>query len=438
MGIALRLRQYFYNRSLWMDEAMVALNLIHRSFGHLTDHLLDYHVTEPILWLFTGKVCYLLFGGRELALRLPEIVAGTVSVVLVLVLGKRLLSPAALCVAVGWFALSRPLIYYSSELKPYGSDPAVSALLWLTAFWTLAKPTRTRIAVLGLAGVLATWFSYPALFVLSGLGLTIVWWTLAEGGWRKLAPFIPALVAWAASFGSNYWFFLRPSSHDPLLLDSYGALRLSLWHWADVERPLEMIFALQQTPFTILLGVAVFAFCVGCAYYWRTNRLAFSLLLSPLLFSLLASSLHLYPAVGRFYNFFTPGLAICIAAGFYVLMRAGKTQRLPLGAALAVLLFLQPVLSARESLAHPLEGEEIRPVLAYVKAHQQPGDVWYVYWHTQIAYYYYAETYGLSGKTVLLSTSFDGLHRGVFAQDAAGLHGHRVWVIITPPGRPES
>lgn len=434
LGIAIRLEQYFYNRSLWMDEAMVGLNLIQRSFGQLTKTL-KFHQAAPLGWLFTSKLCHVLFGGRELALRLPEIAAGVLSVLLVLALGKRLLSSSALCVAVGLFALSRPLIYYSSELKPYGSDPAVAASLWLTAFWVLAKPTRSRIVVLALWGALSVWFSYPALFVLSGLGLTILWWSLAEGGWDKLSPFVPALLLWVVSFAANYWFFLHASSHDPLFLDTYPPLLLSLWHFADVEKPLEMIFALQQTPFTILLGVAVFAFCIGCACYWRRNRLALSLLLTPLLFAMLASTLHLYPAVGRFYNFFMPALVILIAAGAELLMRAGEAQRTHIGAVLVILLFLQPVLSAREVIAHPIQAQELRQVLEYVQSHQQPGDVWYVYWHTQLAYMYYAQVYGLRGKNVVVSTSFDGIHREVFDQDATRLHGRRVWVIISNPGR---
>jgi 4-amino-4-deoxy-L-arabinose transferase-like glycosyltransferase len=417
-----------------MDEAMVALNLIHRSFAGLTRPL-EFHVTEPMLWLFSGKLCYLLFGGRELSLRLPEILAAIISVVLVLMLGRRLLSAPALCIAVGWFALSRPLIYYASELKPYGSDPAVAALLWLVALWTLARPTWSRIAVLAVCGGFATWFSYPALFVLSGLGLTIVWSSLREGGWQRLARFIPALAVWVGSFAANYFAFLRSSSHDPMLLNNYGPLRLSLWHFADVEKPLEMIFALQQSPFTILLGVAVFAFCVGGVYYWRQNRVTFSLLLTPLFFGLLASSLHLYPAVGRFYNFFTPAVAILIAAGVEALMRHGTEHSAPVATVLVALLFVQPVFSAREIVAHPMQAQEVRPILAYVRAHQRPGDAWYVYWHTQIAYRYYAETYGLGSPNAVLSSSFDGVHRDIFNQDAERLRGRRVWVIIANPGK---
>ena len=432
LGIALRLEQYLYNRSLWMDEAMVGVNLVERSFRQLAQPLL-YHVTEPVLWLFASKLCNVLFGGRELALRLPEITAGAISVLIVLALGKRLLSPAGICVAVGWFALSRPLIYYSSELKPYGSDPAVAALLWLNALWTMRKPTPARMAMLALSGGVAVWFSYPALFVLSGLGLTILWSSIAGGGWRRLSPYVPAFLVWAVSFAANYWFFLRPSSHDPMLLVTYRALRLSLWHFSSLEALLEAIFALQQTPFTILLGVAVFAFLVGCLYYWKNNPVLLSLLLTPLLFALLASSLHLYPIVGRFYNFFTPALAILIAAGTEALLKQGREREIPIAAGLIVLLFLQPVLSARELAAHPIEAQEVRQVLNYVKHHQQPGDLWYVYWHTQIAYRYYAETYGLKGQDVVLSGFFDGVHRDVFQKDAARLHGRRVWMIVANP-----
>ena len=437
VGIAIRLEQYFYSRSLWMDEAMVALNLIHRSFGQLTDHLLDFHVTEPILWLFTGKLCYLLLGGRELALRLPEIAAGAISVVLVLALGKRLLSPPGVCIAVGWFALSIPLIYYSSELKPYGSDPAVAALLWLTALWVLSTPSRLRLAALAALGAVAVWFSYPALFVLSGVGLTILWCSLAEGGWRRLAPYVPVLLLWVLSFAVYYWFFLRASSHDSMLLNNYRPLRLTLWRFSEVEAPLEMIFAQQQTPFTILLGVAVFTFFLGCVKYWRQSRMLLSLLVTPLLFALLASSLHLYPAVGRFYNFFIPAIAVLIAAGSEVLMRQGQERRVPIATVLVVLLFLQPVLSAREVVAHPLEAEELRPVLVYVQNHQQRGDVWYIYSYAQIAYRYYAEVDGLSGNDVVLGNRFYLSRREVFAQDAARLRGRRVWVVIANPVRDE-
>ena len=39
LGIALRLRQYLLNRSLWADEASLAMNLVTRDFNGLTREL---------------------------------------------------------------------------------------------------------------------------------------------------------------------------------------------------------------------------------------------------------------------------------------------------------------------------------------------------------------------------------------------------------------
>src|SRR5690349_16225058 len=115
-GIAARLEQYLFNRSLWLDEALMVLNLLHRSFAQLMKPL-DYQLVAPLAWLFAEKLCILLFGPGELGLRLVAAAGGTLAMGLVAVLAWRLLAPRAALVAVALFALSPPLIYYSSELK---------------------------------------------------------------------------------------------------------------------------------------------------------------------------------------------------------------------------------------------------------------------------------------------------------------------------------
>src|SRR5438132_4168306 len=69
IGIALRVAQYAANRSLWVDEAWVALNLIERPLSGLTTHL-SFNQAAPIGFLLVERIVAKLLGFSEYALRL--------------------------------------------------------------------------------------------------------------------------------------------------------------------------------------------------------------------------------------------------------------------------------------------------------------------------------------------------------------------------------
>ncbi|HEX5807263.1 MAG TPA: hypothetical protein VFY25_01250 [Anaerolineales bacterium] len=69
LGAVLRLRQYLTGRSLWADEAMLALNIVSRGFGGMFQPL-DYDQGAPIGFLLVEKLFTSVFGRHELALRL--------------------------------------------------------------------------------------------------------------------------------------------------------------------------------------------------------------------------------------------------------------------------------------------------------------------------------------------------------------------------------
>lgn len=433
VGIAARLEQYFFNRSLWLDESLMALNLLHRSFAQLTRPL-DYQLVAPLAWLFAEKSCSLLLGPRELSLRLVAIVGGIAAVLIVALLARRLLTPRASLIALALFALSPPLIYYSSELKPYGSDPAFCGLLWLLGFWVLrGRPSALKLTVLALAGAASFWFCHPVLFVTCGFAAAIFVAALPRRDWARMARFAPVFLTWAASFAVDYWFTLRSSSHNVGLPHAYPFFTFPL-RLSTLDTALQSIFGMQQTGIAVLLGVTLFAAVAGALHFWRQDRPGSCFIALPLLLALAASSLHLYPLPGRFYLFFSPALFLLVGAGVEEVWGLARTRALP--AALLLLLFFQPVVATAQVVRHHMPAEELRPVLQYVQSHQQPGDTWYIYSYATTMYEYNAEAYGLKGANVVLGGSFrhpahERKDWDVFQEDFSKLRGRRVWVIFS-------
>ena len=82
LGIVLRMQQYIANRSLWHDEANLALNLVNRSFGGLTQPL-DFDQGAPIGFLLLEKLFIVLIGSQDYVLRLIPLLSGLLAVYLI-------------------------------------------------------------------------------------------------------------------------------------------------------------------------------------------------------------------------------------------------------------------------------------------------------------------------------------------------------------------
>src|SRR5919108_4459142 len=115
-GFLLRLRQYLTGRSLWLDEAMLALNIVNHDFGDLFKPL-DYDQGAPIGFILVEKTFSLMFGKNEFSLRLFPFLVGLVSLWLFYLLLKHFTRGPTLWVGLALFAFNPRLVYYSSEVK---------------------------------------------------------------------------------------------------------------------------------------------------------------------------------------------------------------------------------------------------------------------------------------------------------------------------------
>lgn len=383
--------RYVDNRSLWLDEAFLGLNLISRSTSELVTSL-DYAQSAPPGFLLAEKAAIALLGDGEWALRLVPFLSSLAGLLLFALVARRLLRPGGALLAAALFALNEPLLFQSAETKPYSLDVAVALLvLWLSLRALDGpgeRPAVRELLALAFVGVGAVSFSYPAVFVLaSASGALLLRWRSSS---RALATLAALGAVWASSFLVVY----TTSS------DTIATIRGSLF---PSERPADLTDVPRNAWYTLAdpggaVGAAhvlaalllVFGFA-GLALRDRVDRLA--VVAGPGLLALLAALTGRYPLGGRFSLFLVPFLVILIVRGLedVAALVPARAWRAALAAAAAMVLLALPVRDAVVHTYDPPRREHIRPLLQRLVRDWKPGDGVYVYRNAQYAFRYYGE-----------------------------------------------
>ena len=173
LGVTIRLVRYLLRFPLWEDEAFLAVNLLDTDYRRLLEPL-GYVQVSPVLFLWIEWTLTRWLGFSEYSLRLFPVVSSVAGLFLFRHLAGRFLKGAPLVLAVGTCAVAYPAIRYAAEVKPYGSDMTVSAVLLILAVEWFRRPDRQRwLWALLAAAPLAVWLSYPAVFIAGGISLSI-------------------------------------------------------------------------------------------------------------------------------------------------------------------------------------------------------------------------------------------------------------------------
>lgn len=470
VGSALALRGYLQNWSLWLDELLVAQQIIDRSFAGLTEQLKNGQ-NAPIGWLWAVKAAITGLGSSEYGLRLIPLLSGVAALPIAWLAMRRIVGPSAALVALAGLALAWPTSAYAATVKQYSTDVLVTALiLWAAAL--AAGPPRsafrggggemgqmpenkagdadprrkTHAAYLPLAavGVIVQWFSHPAVFMLGGVGLTLLIAEAARKRWGRLLALATIAAVWLAVFAANYFMFLRldPTwewawlhahweQRGGYLPWSSGPLAAALW----LPRALADVMCLA----TGLPGFAWAALAIailGAARLWRANRLALGFCTLPLALTALAGAIHRYPLADRLTLFLAPAMTMLLGAaaiwGFEELRRRSR-QRLAWAAPAVV---VGPIaLSAAAWAIWPWMPsiEHTRPLVRELGQAHKPGDPVVVNYWTQHAWRYYAPRFGLGDVQPIVAPREDEAPmKPGFGRSLAPLDGEAsVWLLLT-------
>jgi hypothetical protein len=348
-GILIRLVQYISNRSLWADEASIALNITHRSYLELLQPL-DHNQAAPPGFLWMEKLALQVFGNNEYAFRLFPLIAGIISLVAFYQLGQWAVSPIAFPIAMTLFACLWYPFYYATEAKPYSSDVMVALLLSLLLIALRGRTLRRAdVLLLGIAGTVSMGFSYPAIFTLGGVEIANLI-TAPKGKWKAiLINRWIAYYIWVISFGAIYFFVIAGAMGNQTLQTAWSPeYPTSIF---DIPWLLESFKHFFSNPLGfhgISEEVAIAAFLIGCIAFLKRNKSKLLILASPILATLVATYLHKYPFRTRLILFLTPFFILIVSEGIAYLLSYIKKRRYiaVIGIAIASIVLLPPSVEA--------------------------------------------------------------------------------------------
>lgn len=448
LGVAARAVQYASDRSLWLDEALLA-PLVHRPWTELLDPR-DLAPTPPA-FAWAAKAIALVLGDSEHALRLLPFLGSLGALVTMAALAWRLLPPRGAAAAIVFAALSPFLVYYAGEFKPYSTDVWVSAAILLgawearrTRLW--ADRPRVRAAVIG-AALVGVLLSYPAVLVLAGV-LAALWWDARRRGdaaWAaQLRPGVVGAVGLLV-LGA----VVRATLRDGAALADYwrdGFWPLPPRSWRDASWPLTAFLWLVREPFGLLVHkgslvphALALLVIVGAVALARQRNAVAALLLAPVAMGFLAAALRLYPLAGdwkwagRVSLYLAPSVYLLAGAGVAAMLGSvvGATAR----AALALAAAAAVAVPMAAELVHvvPYARADWRDALRAMAALRRPGERVFVHYDAAPLVRYYAPRLGLRPAAIVWGPCArnrpDAYLRGL-RRAAAEAPGGRLWVVM--------
>jgi hypothetical protein len=437
MGVIFRFRMYLQDRSLWLDAANLAINIVEKNYAALWG-LLDGRQSAPVGFLFASKFVGSVFGYSEAVLLFLPFLFGVGALILFLILSVDVLGRLVAPLAFIPFASCSTAIYYSGEFKQYSADLFFSVLILFVTHRILKEQfARSWIILFGVVGLISVWFSNTAIFMLAGTGLALLLMTIRQG--HPPQTLIALVIAGGViflHFLALYLFQIRPAIVESMY--TYWAMGFApvmpfstetfdWWH--------KMFLGYAKYPlgfhgYGVWFSLIALVFGCGVFSVVKSRRAILYLFLLPLVVLIVFSIFHLYPITtgeqdihSRLVLFTLPVAFILIAAGIN-----GFAQLFPKPLFVTVVL---GILLIYPSINHMIPWprfmrQEMKPLVSYLYQHFSPEDSVYVYNRAVPAFRFYTRDESIpfdQGTTVLP----DDLPEDVRRISA----GKRIWAVIS-------
>lgn len=382
VGISSAIYQWNSGRSLWLDEAKLALNILDKDFVELLAPL-DREQVAPIGYLWLQKGIVSVVGASEKNLRILSILSYLLSCWLLFLLAQKWFNNRFVhLMATTAFAGCYAMVYYASEVKQYPFD--VLVVLWLV--YSLLKDGKVekipwaKMCFIGLVGVFCS--NISALV----LPLIVLVWLYQLGVKKNEWLFLIPSVVWAGAFLFYYLVFVKDHPTQSVL-STYWSSYFMPTHFLSAEPYLFLFRTLsnEMLAFQTGLGRSVYVvlslMVLGIVGALRSRQyLPVFLFLGMFVGHCLLSALELYPFAGRMSLYLTPWVMLFIAVGISTVTERllRRNRWLYPVQAVFVLLLLYPTLQRL-----PIKREELKPALAVLEAHKVAAENLVAYPYTK-------------------------------------------------------
>lgn len=390
IGIVLHVIPYIYNRSLWIDEAMLASSILTRNFGELISYPLDWGQSAPVGYLYTVKLLTEIVGHEEYVLRMWSLFSFFCCVFLFYFVIRYVFSAKHPEIFTLSFIFLPFFMRYSNELKPYMSDNMFVLLsLLLFGLW---QKGNLKFSVLVVSYSVIIWFSFASIFfIASGMIIAVIeilFGIRTPSSTALRAKKLCGCIVVALSFAVNYRLWLSVSSTHAGGADFFALTRF-IFLPSSLEEIITMLKMMKQIlaplasadkTFAVTVSVLAIAGLVACLRDKETLPVSAAAAGSVLLMCV-ASSMGFYPIITRLVMFVSVELLALSAKGFDILERRGNRPALSLLIfTLLIVPFLKTVNDARPSKVY-MQGTEVADNVSYLRDNAAQTDMIYVSGH---------------------------------------------------------
>ena len=411
LGFVLALVNFFHFRSLWLDEASLALNIVNKPVKELLKPL-DYEQVAPIGFLMVEKVFSSIFGNTDWSLRIFPLLLFFPSVYLMYKLALIIFREKSFALfAAAFFSLSYYPLYYSAEVKQYMVDVFICLCITFSTLLFSKTDAKKYWEIYALIGIVSVWFSNISVILLFTTGLYFLFNNRKQK--ENYIAIILVVGSWVMSFIIYYFLFVYKHPSQQFMVEYWSNANAFLpehilskeFFLALYGKIKELLKLYHYRLFFVFILISV----IGFFYLIRKRKEVLFLISFPIIIHLVLSYLKLYPFHGRLILYQYPFLVLILVSclfQFYNLLKPKLQQ-------LAIYLILAPLLLNVFNLFHrnnfPIEKEEIKKSLEQLNANLEDGDKIYVYHSSYRPFIFYKANYstiaGMDNSNIIVGES---------------------------------